>query len=237
MASAGTVRAPLAPSTTPPLENGDRLTRAEFERRYRSMPGLNKAELIEGVVYMPSPGRLNKHAKPHAHLVTWMGTYEAATPGVELADNATVRLDLENEPQPDALLRILPNAGGQSRDCQEDFVEGAPELAAEVASSSASYDLHQKKRAYRRNRVREYLVWLVDEHRLLWWELRDDDYVELAPVDGLLKSRTFPGLWLDTAALLDGRSAAVLEKLGHGLATEEHLSFIDHLRSQMEGAK
>ena len=112
---------------------------------------------------MPSPVRLKKHAQPHAHLVTWLGTYEAATPGVEFADNATVRLDLDNELQPDALLRILPNAGGQSRDCQEDFVKGAPELAVEVevASSSASYDLHQKKRAYRRNRVREYLASLA----------------------------------------------------------------------------
>jgi Uma2 family endonuclease len=142
----------------PPLENGDRLTRAEFERRHAAMPRLKKAELIEGVVYMPSPVRFKKHAKPHAVLVTWLGTYEAATSGVELADNATVRLDLDNEPQPDALLRILPEAGGQSDDSADDFVEGAPELVAEAASSSASYDVHEKKRAYRRNRVQEYLV-------------------------------------------------------------------------------
>jgi Uma2 family endonuclease len=238
MGSAGSVSAPVAPPTTPlPLENGDRLTRAEFERRYAAMPKLSKAELIEGVVHMPSPVRLTKHAKPHARLVTWLGTYEAATPGVELADNVTVRLDLENEPQPDALLRILPNAGGQSGDSPDDFVDGAPELAAEVASSSASCDLHEKKRAYRRNRVREYLVWLVDEDRILWWELRDEDYVELSSGDGIVKSRIFPGLWLDTVALLNGRSAAVLEKLDQGLATEEHLAFVRHLRSQMEGGK
>jgi Uma2 family endonuclease len=221
----------------PPLENGDRLTRAEFERRYAAMPHLKKAELIESVVHMPSPVRLKKHAKPHATLVTWLGTYEAATPGIELADNATVRLDLDNEPQPDVLLRVLPDAGGQSHDSADDYVEGAPELVAEVASSSASYDVHEKKRAYRRNRVQEYLVWLVDEKRLEWWELHEDDYVELPREGGLIKSRIFPGLWLDTAALLNGQSADVLNQLERGLATEEHRAFAAHLRARLEGDK
>jgi Uma2 family endonuclease len=220
----------------PPLENGDRLTRAEFERRYAAMPHLKKAELIEGIVHMPSPVRLKKHAKPHASLVTWLGTYEAATRGVELADNATVRLDLDNEPQPDALLRILPGAGGQSGDSADDYVEGGPELVAEVASSSASYDVHEKKRAYRRNRVQEYLVWLVDERRVRWWELREDDYAELPVEEGLTKSRVFPGLWLDAAALVNGQSADVLKQLERGLATVEHRSFAAQLRSRLEGA-
>ena len=195
----------------PPLENGDRLTRAEFERRYAAMPHLKKAELVEGIVHRPSPVRLKKHAKPDASIVTWLGTYEAATPGIELADNATVRLDLDNEPQPDVLLRILPEAGGQSHDSADDYVAGAPELVAEVASSSASYDVHEKKRAYRRNQVQEYLVWLVDERRLEWWALRESDYVPLLVDDGLIKSQVFPGLWLDTKALVNGQSAEVLK--------------------------
>lgn len=220
----------------PPLENGDRLTRAEFERRYAAMPHLKKAELIEGIVYIPSPVRWKKHAKPHAILGTWLGTYEAATPGVEHAANATVRLDLDNELQPDALLRILPNAGGQSEESADDCLVGAPELVAEVGSSSASYDVHEKKRAYRRNQVLEYLVWLVDEQRLEWWELREGDYVPLPVQEGLIKSRVFPGLWLDTAALLNGQSADVLKQLQRGLATEEHRLFSAQMRSRLEGA-
>jgi Uma2 family endonuclease len=239
MASPATLTStpPQAQPTMPPLENGDRLTRAEFERRYTAMPHLNKAELIEGIVHMPSPVRLKKHAKPHAQLIGWLHQYEAATPGVELADNATVRLDLDNEFQPDVLLRILPTAGGQSDDSPDDYVEGAPELVGEVASSSASYDVHEKKRAYRRNRVQEYLVWLVDERRLAWWELREGDFLELPVEDGLIKSRVFPGLWLNTTALVNGQSADVLKDLKRGLATEEHRAFAAQLRSRLEGGK
>ncbi|BAY19296.1 hypothetical protein NIES21_51560 [Anabaenopsis circularis NIES-21] len=145
--------------TIPPLENGDKLTRAEFERRYHAMPNLKKAELIERVVYVASPVRAKTHGKPHSRIMTWLGTYEAATLGVETLDNTTVRLDADNEPQPDALLRI--EQGGQSSITEDDYVEGAPELIVEIAASSASYDLHEKLKVYRRNQVQEYLVWRV----------------------------------------------------------------------------
>lgn len=216
----------------PTLENGDRLTRAEFERRYSAMPHLKKAELVEGIVLMPSPVHLSKHAEPHAELIGWLHQYKAVTPGVTVADNATVRLDLDNEPQPDVLLRILPKAGGQTRDSADDYIEGAPELVAEIASSSASYDLHEKKHACRRNGVREYLVWLVDEDRVEWWELREGEYVSLPSENGLLKSRAFPGLWLDPAALVSGESARVLSQLQLGISTEEHAVFGAELHSR-----
>src|SRR2546430_8869026 len=93
--------APLLPrpEAIPPLEPGDQLTREEFERRYDAMPQLKKAELIEGVVYMPSAVRWNKHAGRHPHLITWLGVYEANTPGVQVGDNGSIRMDLDNEPQ------------------------------------------------------------------------------------------------------------------------------------------
>ncbi len=147
----------------PILENGDRLTRTEFERRYRLLPEVKKAELVEGVVYMASPVRYQQHGKPHSQIITWLQVYTAATPGVEVADNTTVRLDLDNEPQPDALLRLDEGVGGRSRISEDDYLEGAPELIVEIAASTASYDLHDKFRAYRRNGVREYLVWVVLE--------------------------------------------------------------------------
>lgn len=109
----------------PCLENGDRLPRPEFERRYAAMPQVKKAELIEGIVYMPSPVRVRQHGRPHALVMGWLSNYWAATPGVDLCDNTTVRLDLDNEPQPDALLRI---EGGTSRISEDDYIEGSPEL-------------------------------------------------------------------------------------------------------------
>ena len=220
-------------STQPlPLENGDRLTRGEFERRYAARPDLKKAELIEGVVYMPSPVRAASHAEPHATMLGWLAVYCASTPRVRVADNATVRLDLDNEPQPDALLRIDPEAGGRSRLSADDYVEGAPELIVEIAASSAALDLHDKLRAYRRNGVQEYLVWRVLDRQIDWFVLSDDEYRPLtADSAGMLESRTFPGLRLAVDALLEGDTARVLAELQNGMRTPEHAAFVAHLHS------
>ena len=213
-----------------PLENGDRLSRAEFERRYDAMPHLKKAELIEGVVYVPSPVRYLQHGSPHAQLIGWLIQYAAHTPGVGVADNTSVRLDLDNEPQPDALLLIDPAYGGQSRRSADDFIEGAPELVAEVASSSVSYDLHAKLHVYRRNGVREYVVWRVLNQEIDWFVLRAGQYERL-PLDanGLLRSVVFAGLWLDPAALVQGNLARVLAVVQQGIASPEHTTFFAHL--------
>jgi Uma2 family endonuclease len=216
--------------TIPPLENGDRLTRNEFERRYHAMPNLKKAELIEGVVYVASPVRAKTHGKPHANVMTWLGTYEAATPGVETLDNTTVRLDADNEPQPDALLRI--EQGGRSHISKDDYVEGAPELIVEIAASSASYDLYEKLKVYRRNQVQEYLVWRVYDRQFDWFWLNEGEYIQLEPnSDDIICSEVFPGLWLAKSALLSGDLARVLAILQQGLSTPEHQSFGEKLSS------
>ncbi|MHC0061761.1 Uma2 family endonuclease [Nostoc sp. UIC 10890] len=212
----------------PPLENGDKLTRHEFERRYHAMPNLKKAELIEGVVYMASPVRAKQHGKPHSHIMTWLGTYEAATPGVEALDNTTVLLDADNEPQPDAILRI--EQGGQSRINKDDYVEGAPELIVEIAASSASYDLHKKLKVYRRNQVQEYLVWRVYDRQFDWFRLQEGEYIKLEPnTDDIVYSQVFPGLWLANSALLSGDLAKALAILQQGLSTPEHQIFVDKI--------
>ena len=214
----------------PALENGDRLTRAEFERRYDTMPHLKKAELIEGVVYVPSPVRHRQHGSPHAHLVGWLFQYAANIPGVEVGDNSSVRLDLDNEPQPDALLFIEPASGGRVRISADGIIEGAPELVAEVASSSVSYDLHAKLHVYRRSGVHEYIVWRVLEREIDWFVLRAGQYERMA-VDGqgLLRSEVFPGLWLDPAALVRGDLATVLAVVQQCLASPEHIAFATRL--------
>lgn len=223
-------RAPIPVSGIPTLEPGDRLTRDEFERRYAAMPDLKKAELIEGVVYMPSPVRVRRHGGPHAKMIGWLIHYQAGTPGVEVADNATARLDLDNEPQPDAMLFVAPELGGQVRISPDDYVEAAPELVAEVASSSASYDLNTKLNVYRRNGVQEYLVWRVLDRQIDWFVLRGGRYERLEPDDrGVVRSEFFPGLWLDTAALLRGDLAGTLQTLDEGLSTAEHAAFVTRL--------
>jgi Uma2 family endonuclease len=214
----------------PPLEAGDHLTRAEFERRYEAMPELKKAELIEGVVFMPSPVRFTRHGSPRAALIAWMGMYWESTPGVRVGDNSTVRLDLANEPQPDALMIIEPDCGGQAQVDADDYIEGAPELVAEVAASSASIDLNTKLRVYRRNNVKEYLVWRVRDQAIDWFVLRQSQYDPLPLAGGLYRSEVFPGLWLDPAALTRFDLATVLQVLQRGVASAEHGTFVSRLR-------
>lgn len=222
---------PVTPrANIPPLENGDRLTRREFERRYRAMPHVKKAELIEGIVYMPSPVSL-RHAQPHSFLMTWLGYYVSKTPGLLIADNGTVRVDEDNEPQPDAMLLIPAAAGGQAGVDEDGFVAGAPELVCEVAVSSVSIDLHAKLNAYRRNGVREYLAWRVDDDAIDWFALCEGRYDPMSPDDaGRIRSGVFPGLWLDAAALLRGDLPKVFAAVDAGCETPEQQRFAADLR-------
>src|SRR5262245_6980743 len=216
----------------PVLCAGDKLTRDEFERRYAAMPDLKKAELIEGVVYMGSPVRLVQHGQPECDLSLWLGLYAIATPGLTRAANCTVRLDLDNEPQPDLLLRIPESAGGQSRVGKDGYLEGPPELVVEVAASSVSYDLHQKLHAYRRNGVLEYLVHRVDDGELDWFVLDRGTYARMQPDrDGLLKSHVFPGLWLDVQALLHSDLLALRTAIELGCSDPAHAAFVTRLRA------
>src|SRR5439155_2091438 len=216
----------------PPLENGDQLTRVEFERRYEAMPHGKQAELIEGVVYISSPVHHRSHGRPHAQIIGWLSAYRAAAPQVDLTDNATVRLDAENEVQPDALLRLEPEHGGYSRISEDDYIEGAPELIVEIAASSASYDLREKLRVYRRNQVQEYVVWRVYDKALDWFRLERGEYIPLQSADGIVRSQVFPGLWLLVDALLADDMAAVLRTLQDGVSTAEFKAFMRKLFSE-----
>jgi Uma2 family endonuclease len=213
--------APL--KTIPLLENGDRLTRYEFERRYTAMPpqtkGNPKAELIEGIVYMASPLRIRSHGQPHGQIVTWLGFYQANAPSLIVGIEPTVRLDMDNEPQPDAVL-FIPGRGATI--VEDDYIAGAPELVVEISASTVSIDLHDKKEAYRRNGVQEYIVWRTLEREIDWFSLQNGAYVRLQSDDnGIIKSLVFPGLWLAVAAMLSGVMAEVLAVLQAGLNSAE----------------
>ena len=194
------------------LEAGDHLTREEFHRRYLARPDIKKAELIDGVVYVLSPVRVTQHAQPHGFVMGWLALYISQRPDVILADNATVFLDGQAEVQPDALL-IRPALGGP-RVTDDGYLEGAPQLVVEVSASSATYDLHVKKEAYRRNGVREYVVWRVLDEAIDWFRLQDGEYVLVEPdADGIVESVQFPGLRLHIASMFAGNLAAVLAEV------------------------
>ena len=209
-----TLEAPAAWETVPFLENGDVLHAREFLRRFERMPDVKKAELIEGIVYMGSPVSV-KHAEADSLIQGWLLAYAAKNKQVRVAANVTVQMDPENTVQPDALLRLLPEHGGECRPGEKGYLRGAPELIVEIAASSASVDLHDKRRAYERNGVKEYLVWRVLEGQLDWFRLEGDEYVKLAPdADGMMRSNVFPILNLNVPALLAGDAAELLAALG-----------------------
>ena len=202
------IEAPARPS----LENGDRLSRAEFERRYALHPELKKAELVHGVVYVASPVSLD-HARAEGDLGTWLGVYRAGRPGLVLAHNATIRLGPAQEPQPDLLLMKVGPGSSSSRD-RDGMIVGPPELVAEIARSSVSYDLHDKKALYAAAGVQEYIAWRVEDEAIDWFRLRGGSYELMAPDErGVLQSEAFPGLRLDVAAMLRGDFARVLAEL------------------------
>jgi len=200
-------------STVPALESGDRLTRDEFHRIYSLRPDIKKAELVEGIVYVASPLRSDSHGEPHADVLLWLGTYRLASPGVRVSDNATVLLDVGNEVQPDA---VVWRDGQGARLTDDGYIEGTPSLIVEVAASSASYDLHDKKEAYRRSGVPEYVVWRTLNGAIDWFRLdpATGEYVTVQPDErGVIESVTFPGLRLAVPKLLDGDLAGVLAEL------------------------
>lgn len=224
------VRPPAKP-TIPPLRNGDHLDRVEFERRYEAMPEGTKAELIDGVVYMAAAVRAEEHATPHAAVMFWLTNYWARTAGTRACDNASIRLDMDNMPQPDALLMIEADCGGHATIDADGYITGGPELVCEVAASTVSMDRNTKLRQYRSNGVREYVLWRVEQDALDWFVLRGGQYDQVGPgADGLHRSEVFPGLWLDAPALLRLDLLRVFDVLQQGVASPEHAAFVASLQ-------
>lgn len=217
----------------PPLENGDHLTQREFHRRYEAMPENVKAELIKGVVYMASPVRVRNHGEPHSMIMSCFGIYFLSTKGVKLLDSTTFIINDRYEPQPDAVLRIDEKNGGKSWVNDNDYLEGSPELVVEIASSTASYDLHDKLEIYEQKGVQEYIVWRVLDEQIDWFSLENGKYQKLA-VDkkGVIESKVFPGLRLNTAAMLNDDSRTVLADLQTGLASKKYREFVKRLGKQ-----
>ncbi|HEV2949875.1 MAG TPA: Uma2 family endonuclease [Gemmataceae bacterium] len=208
----------------PELAAGDKLTREEFLARWEANPDIKKAELIGGIVFMPSPVSI-EHGQMEADVGTWLSNYRAATPGTAGGHNTTSFL-LEDTPQPDLYLRLLPEYGGKSW-VEDKYLAGVPEFLAEICRSSASYDLHVKLDLYQAAGIPEYLAILLFEREIRWHVLINGRYEMLtADADGLWRSRIFPGLWLDGKALLAGNLQRVLSRLQEGINSAEHKQFV-----------
>jgi hypothetical protein len=221
---------PSAPEALPPLRNGERLDQKTFHERYEAMPSQPSAELVDGVVYMPSPLK-TQHGSSDPLLKTWLTLYMASTPGTGVVGDATTILGDQSEPQPDASLRILTEFGGQTRVDEDDYLRGAPELISEIAYSSEAFDLGPKLLDYQQTGVREYLVILLKRQQVRWFALREGSFQDLAlSSDGFFHSEVFPGLWLDPQALLRNDVHRLIEVLNRGLASPEHAQFVASLR-------
>ncbi len=219
----------------PPLEAGDHVDQPTFHERYKAMPSAFRAELIGGVVIVPSPLSPG-HGFYHALVMGWLVNYGIATPGTKAGDNMTTILGETSEPQPDGALIIDPASGGQTGLSEDGYLAGPPELIVEVASSSASMDLHAKRRDYEQAGVLEYVVVVLRQGVIRWFVLQDGAYQELsADADGIFRSRVFPGLWLHANALLQPDGMTVMDVLRQGLATPEHIAFVQRLRERSIG--
>ena len=216
-------------STEPYLAAGDHLTRDEFLRIWEQLPHVKRAELIGGVVYMPSPQR-KEHGNMDRRMAAWQCIYEVSTPGLEGGANVTSFIG-EDCPQPDDYMAIRPEYGGAS--WGKKYVEGAPELLTEVSFSSVSIDLHEKFDLYQQAGIQEYLVVLVKKSEIRWHRLVKGKYKLIAAdAAGVYRSRVFPGLWLDSKALFKDDMAQVLAKLQEGIASPEHRRFVAELASR-----
>lgn len=216
------------------LASGDRMSQAEFHRRYKQYPDSIKFELINGTVFMASPQRL-PHGKYVSRLASLLNLYEMQTPGVETAVDSTVILSEESEPRPDLFLRVLPEYGGRTA-TDDLYLTGPPELVIEIAHSTVAIDLHDKKADYERSRIAEYVVVCVEEQRVYWFDLATGRQKKL-PADGILRSRMFPGLWIDCPALFVYDTKRLIRVFNKGLASPEHARFVRRLAKMSKATK
>ncbi len=219
----------------PPLVAGERLDRATFHERYEAMPPGTRAELIGGIVFMPSPLGV-EHGERDSDLSDWLGLYKRRTPGVRKALNATTQFNDYGEPQPDLQLRIPEALGGQTR-VEKGFIVGAPELVVEVSKTTRTVDLDAKKSDYERAGIREYVFVGLDPQEILWFVRRDGGFAEQPPdPDGIHRSEAFPGLWFDSQAFFAEDMDRVFAVLEQGLATPAHAAFAAQLAARAGGA-
>ncbi|MBI3681510.1 MAG: Uma2 family endonuclease [Acidobacteria bacterium] len=211
------------------LITGQRMDREEFLRVWEQLPDIKHAELIDGVVYVSSPISRD-HGTFQLLVGYWLSQYAASTPVCEVGGESTWMM-LESAPQPDVYLYLLPEFGGQSG-YTPPYSEGAPELAVEICVSSTDYDFGPKLALYQRAGVKEYITVETFAKRITWRVLIEGSYVPIQPdADRILRSRTFPGLWLDETAFRTRDRAGLTACLQRGVVDAAHAAFLKRLRA------
>jgi Uma2 family endonuclease len=221
------------------LRDGERLDQKTFHERYEATPEHVRAELIGGIVYIASPQK-TPHSRGARFVTRWLDEYGEATPGTECLPGVTNILGAESEPEPDHCLLVLPDFGGQTWENDRGYLAGSPELIVETSWATEARDLHQKKDDYEKAQVREYVVVALRSQKVFWFGRRGGKFAAMRPGrDGILRSRAFPGLWLDPTALLQNDRARLLAVLREGLASAEHAAFVAKItaRKRKRGAK
>ncbi len=154
-----------------------------------------KADLIDGVIYMASPENIE-----HNELLEWLteilGPYVRARKlGRLTTSRVAYRLATHVAPEPDiafvAASRLHILKGG--------YVDGPPDLAVEfVSPESVERDYELKRSRYEQAGVREYWIIDPDEKRATFLALGPDGkFAETPPVDSRFHSRVLPGFSLD----------------------------------------
>jgi Uma2 family endonuclease len=209
------------------LKEGMLLSRNEFDQlgEHRGL------ERLEGRLYLPPAAvRFIDHGEPQAILDTWGMTYRLRTPGVYCGASSTIRLGPDHDPEPDLVLFRDARCGGNVTIDDKGYLHGPPELVVEISASTQAKDLQTKRRIYAEAGIPEYIVWDVQASQLYWFDLVGHEYVRrVAPVDGIVHSQSFPGLWLDSNCLIAGDYAGVLATLNNGLDSPEHAAFVQKL--------
>jgi Uma2 family endonuclease len=171
------------------------------------------------------------HGEHHAHLIHLLLSYSLRTPGTGVADNVTVILGEEDEVQPDVVLRVVQEKRGRSQLTREKFVQGPPELVAEIAGSSRAIDLHLKKNRYAQAGITEYVVVCLEPRQLYWFDLQKQS--RLPPsADGIIKSNIFPGLWIHAQGLLRLDNRSTTKALERGLQSPQHHDFVSEIAGE-----
>jgi Uma2 family endonuclease len=219
------------PTASYPFHNGDHMDQPTFHRLYTKAPDWFHAELIEGVVYFKMPVQF-VHGELQSRIATVLTTYASESDAIKTGDGPTTVLNHENEPEPDAVLFVTPEYGGQIQFDRKGYLIGAPDLVIEIANTTHAMDLGAKKRVYQRAGVREYIVVRVPERQIVWFEMTDEGFVERELKNGVLKSTSFPGLWLDVSALFAATAKQLLATVRKGMASPEYGEFIRRLNER-----
>jgi Uma2 family endonuclease len=221
----------------PPLVEGQQLDQATFHALYEAMPERVKAELIGGIVRMASPVH-NDHVRALRLVYVSLDYFADRVldgEALEAMSDVTTILSPRDEVQPDVQLRIRAEYGGMTRD-DPGYIAGTPELVVEVSGTSRNTDLGRKRDAYGQAGVSEYIVVDLENGEVIWHVLRDGQLIRVDPdADGFYRSVTFPGLWLDPAALLANDRRQFRRVIDRGVASPEHAAFLIRLAAAREG--